>query len=126
MVGEGRGDAMTLKQLSDILETRVLWGDDYLDGDITTVYASDLMSDVLTSTRSGAVLITKLTNPQVVRTAEMAEIAAICFVSGKVVQDETIRLAREKRIPLLSTRLSMYESCGRLYKKELPSGDNFK
>jgi len=117
---------MTLKKLTDILESKVLWGDDYLHEDITMVYASDLMSDVLTSIRSGALLLTKLTNPQVVRTAEMAEITAICFVSGKMVQEETIRLAREKKIPLLSTRFSMFESCGRLYREGLPSGDNFR
>ncbi len=115
---------MTLEELKNILEAEVLWDDDYLNMKIQSAYASDLMSDVLTTIRAGALLLTKLTNPQVVRTAEMAEIIAICFVSGKKPPEETMELARKKRIPLLRSKYSMYESCGRLYVEGLPSGDN--
>jgi len=50
-----------------------------------------------------------------VRTAEMAGIKAIIFVRGKYPPAETIALAQEKRIPLLATRYTLYEACGRLY-----------
>ena len=78
------------------------------------------MSDVLAFTHAGTLLLTGLTNPQVVRTAEMSGIQAIVFVRGKYPPPETIRLAEQKGIPLLASRYTMYETCGRLYQAGLP------
>ena len=77
--------------------------------------AADLMSDVLTYSSPGSLLLTGLTNPQVVRTAEMAGIRAIVFVRGKHPPAATIDLAEETGILLLRTCCTMYEACGRLY-----------
>ena len=117
---------ITLEELKDILDGEILFGGELLSVEIKTVFGSDLMSDVLTFIKPGSLLLTGLTNPQVVRTAEMSDIVLICFVCGKRPQEETINLAREKNIPLLMTDLSMYESCGRLFEKGLPHGDNSK
>ncbi len=84
------------------------------------------MSDVLAFIKADSLLITGLVNPQVVRTAEMVEIAAICFVRGKQPQNETIKLANEKEIPLLATTIPMYEACGRLHKRGLHGYDEIK
>ncbi len=110
---------MTLEELRDILEAEVLWGNDYLCKEIKMASGSDLLSDVLAFTEAGALLLTGLINPQVIRTAEMVDICAICFVRGKKPEKPTIELAKEKNIPLLCTRLPMYESCGRLYRNGL-------
>ena len=83
--------------------------------------ASDLMSDVLAFSRSGAVLLTGLVTIQTIQTAFIAEISAVVFVRGKRPGEDVIALAREKRIPLLATPYSMYEACGLLYRKGLPS-----
>ena len=81
---------------------------------------ADLMSDVLAFTHEGTLLMTGLTNPQVVRTAEMAGITAIVFVRGKVPPPETVTLAEGKGIPLLASKHTMFETCGRLYSAGLP------
>jgi hypothetical protein len=86
-----------------------------LECEITYGFASDLMSDVLCYDMSQGMLVTGLANPQVVRTAEMADARAILMVRGKVPPAETIALAREIGIPILGTRLIMFETCGRLY-----------
>jgi predicted transcriptional regulator len=93
------------------------------DLDIKCGSASDLMSDVLAFTEAGSVLFTGLTNPQSVRTAEMADIKAIVFVRGKLPPKETVELAREKGIPVAATALPMFEVCGRLYDAGLRSCD---
>jgi len=80
-----------------------------------------LMSDVLAFTHAGTLLLTGLTNPQVVRTAEMAGIQAIVFVRGKYPPAETIALAEQENIPLLASHYTMYETCGRLYQAGLAS-----
>ncbi len=111
---------MRLKEVSEILEAEVLVGEESLDLDITMACGADLLSDVLAFTKSESLLLTGLTHSQVIRTAEIAEIKAVCFVRGKRPSDEMIDLAKEKGIPLLYTSLPMYESCGRLYSRDLP------
>lgn len=113
---------ITLEQLKNILDAEILCGEDLLHIEIETVFSSDLMSDVLALVKPASLLLTGLTNPQVVRTAEMSEISSVCFVCGKRPQEETISLAKEKKIPLLITDLSMYESCGLLFDKGLSGG----
>jgi predicted transcriptional regulator len=82
---------------------------------------ADLMSDVLASIQPEAVLLTGLTNPQVVRTAQMADVTAIVFVRGKAPPPETIALASQENIPLISAPFGMFELCGRLHNAGLPS-----
>jgi predicted transcriptional regulator len=110
---------MKLAEVRDILEAEVIWGEEYIDKEIKTACASDLLSDVLAFIKSGSLLLTGLKNIQTVRTADMVDIVAICFVRGKRPDDETLALAKEKGIPLLSTRYLMYESSGRLFKNGL-------
>jgi len=82
---------------------------------------ADLMSDVLASIQPDAVLLTGLCNPQVVRTAQMADVSAIVIVRGKSVPPETIELAEQECIPLISSPYGMFELCGRLYQAGLSS-----
>ena len=117
---------MKLKDIERILEAKVITGAEQKERDIGMACGSDLMSDVLAFTHSGTLLLTGLTNPQVVRTAEMAGIVAIVFVRGKLPPPETVALAEEKGIPLLASVHTMYETCGRLYRTDLPSCGLFK
>ena len=109
---------MKLKDIEKVVDAKQAWAADcpgYGDWDVGMCHASDLMSDVLTFVGPGSLLLTGLTNAQVIRTAEMSDFIAICFVRGKGPQPDTIQLAREKGIPMFSTAMSMYESCGRLF-----------
>ena len=117
---------MTLKDIKRILEAEVLVGDDLLHKDIKMACGSDLMSDVLSFVKSESLLLTGLTNPQVVRTSEMADLTAVCFVRGKKPDQETIKMAESKNIPLLTTPLPMFESCGRLYQEGLPGCSQYE
>ena len=112
---------MRLAEVLSILEGKVISTNVDLSQEVAMACGADLMSDVLAFTHAGTLLMTGLTNPQVIRTAEMAEIAAIVFVRGKLPPPETIALAEEKGIPLLASKYTMYESCGRLYQFGLPS-----
>jgi predicted transcriptional regulator len=117
---------MKLKDIKRILDAQVITGADLMEIDIKMACGSDLMSDVLSFVKSKAILLTGLTNPQVVRTAEMADLRAICFVRGKKPPAETIEIAESKDIPLLMTSLPMFESCGRLHREGLPGCSEYK
>lgn len=112
---------MNLAEVRDILNAIVITNQASLRNSVKSVYCADLMSDVLSFSVSGCLLITGLTNAQVIRTAEMAAIDMIVFIQGKRPALQTIRLAEEKNIPLLVTDLSMFDTCGRLYEKGLRS-----
>ena len=91
------------------------------DLEVGSGFAADLMSDALRYDLSRALLVSGLANPQVVRTAEMADVAAILMVRGKAPPAETLELAEELGIPFLSTDLTMFETCGRLFAGGLPT-----
>jgi predicted transcriptional regulator len=111
---------MRLEEVRQILDAEVVSGSEHLNTEVSMACGADLMSDVLAFIKQDSLLVTGLTNPQVIRTAEMVDVKAICFVRGKRPGEDTIRLAERKSIPLLLTRLPMFEACGRLYSKKLP------
>jgi predicted transcriptional regulator len=110
---------MNLQEVREILEARVLVGSGLEKIEVRMGCGADLMSDVLAFTKTGALLLTGLTNAHVIRTSDMVDIKAICFVRGKLPLEETVRLAEEGGLPLLTTELPMFEACGRLYREGL-------
>jgi len=73
------------------------------------------MSDVLRYSQPGALLVTGLVSIQSVHTADVADLAAILFVANKRPAPAVLELAREKRIVLFITRLTMLDACGVLH-----------
>ena len=112
---------MNLYELTELINGKILAAADHADREIKGCCGADLMSDVLASIQPNALLLTGLCNPQVVRTAEMADITAIVLVRGKMPPRETIDLANQEHIPLVSSPFGMFELCGRLYRAGLPS-----
>lgn len=115
------GSIVTLEEIANLLDAEIISQNVDRKQSVAMACGADLMSDVLTFTHAGTLLLTGLTNPQVIRTADTAGISAIVFVRGKYPPPETISLAEEMNIPLLTSRYTMYECCGRLYKAGLPS-----
>ena len=112
---------MNLSEIKKTLNALSLSKSDALNFDISSTFCADLMSDVLAFSVTNSLLITGLTNTQVIRTAEVADIRAIVFIQNKRPDMETIALADKKKIPLLVTSLSMFDTCGRLYERGLRS-----
>ena len=110
---------MLLSKIKEILNAEVIYGKDMLNINIRYGCGADLMSDVLAFIKEEALLLTGLTNSQLIKTAEIVDIKAICLVRGKNPDNDCIELAKNKKIPLLKTKLPMYEACGRLYKEGL-------
>ncbi len=113
---------MKVRELVEILDGRVVYGEDFLDRDVYTACGSDMMSDVLAFVKEQAVMLTGLVNPQVVRTAEMMDMKCIVFVRGKKPDIAMIDLAQEREIPLIGTELEMFTACGKLYEAGLRGG----
>ena len=106
---------MKLIEVKDTLKCDVVYGHEKLGHEVFVGCGSDLMSDVLAFIKPSALLLTGLTNIQSVRTADIADVRAIVYVRGKTPDSRALELAKEKGIPLLTTKYMMYEACGRLY-----------
>lgn len=113
---------MKIKEIKTLLDADILFGEELLDLDVKSVFSSDMMSDVLAFAEEHAVLITGLCNPQVVRTAELLDIACIIFVLGKMPDANILALAKEKNMVILSTLHYMFTTCGILYENGLLGG----
>ena len=118
---------LTLAQVRDVLGCEVLVDSGALDTtEVEMAGAADMMSDVLAFAAPGGILLTGLRNVQSVITSHVAEVRAIVYVRGKLPDEEAVKLAEQKRIPLLTSKLSMFEACGRLFQKGLRSGSNIE
>ena len=114
---------MKLSEIIEVLDGKLLTGDGFLEKDITTCGASDLMSDILAGLSEGCVMLTGLTTVQAIRTAMVADVAAVVFVRGKTPPAAVVELAEENQLPLISSPYSMFVSCGRLHACELTGLD---
>ena len=110
---------MTVKEIIDILEGTIVYGEEFLDREVHKACGSDMMSDVLAYVKEQAVLLTGLVNPQVIRTAEMMDMHCIVFVRGKEPSEEMLSLAEECEMVVMCTKKRMFEACGKLYMKGL-------
>ncbi|MFZ1036760.1 MAG: DRTGG domain-containing protein [Smithella sp.] len=108
---------MKLRDVKEILDADVIVGDEKLDIEVTTAFGADLMSDVLSFAKAGCLLLTGLTNTQVVRIANVLDMAAIILVRGKKPPAETMSMAKSLQIPILTTKYILFETAGRLYAK---------
>lgn len=107
---------MKLREIISLLQAEVLVGEDSINGiDVDRCYSADLMSDVLGRSYANGILITGITNPQAIRTADIADIQAVCVVRGKRPEPEAVALAKQKALPLFITKMGMFEACGILY-----------
>lgn len=113
---------MTVKDIANILDAKIICCEDSLDRELHTACGADMMSDVLAFVKDQSVLLTGLCNAQVIRTAEMMDMICIVFVRGKLPDDNMINLAVERNIPLLTTTHRMFSACGLLYSNGLHGG----
>ena len=105
---------IALQDVLALLEGELLTPSTSPEAAFGKVFASDLMSDVLAAAEPGSLLLTGLANGHVVSTCAVADLAGIVFVQGKRPPAEVIGEARAKALPLISTKMTMFEACSRM------------
>jgi hypothetical protein len=106
---------MDLIRIADILEAELVQGPAGWEKiNIETVFASDLMSDVLMSDRDDLLLVTSLSAEQSIRSAGIVGSEAVVIANNKTVTEGMVELAKDQGIALFCTRFPKYESCVRL------------
>ncbi len=112
---------MKLKEIIEAIDGSLLNEDADVDIDVTCAFGSDLISDILMCTKEATLLLTGLTNPQIVRLSDMIDLFGIVFVRGKLPPADVIEMAKERNLPLVSTQYTLYRTSGILYNKGLRS-----
>lgn len=112
---------MKLSKIKNLLEAEVVTGEYNPEEDILIGCSSDLMSEILAFGKPGSILLTSLTNIQVINTANVSDIKVVCFVMGKNPDKVMVKSAMLNGVTVLKTRFTTFESCGLLYKNGLKS-----
>jgi hypothetical protein len=112
---------MTLGEIRDILDAAILVGHDRLNIEIKEGGCSDLITEIPIYGKAGIVLLTGLMTHQVISASYGIGAAAVVMVRGKRPSVETVRVAEDLQMPLLTTDYILYEAVGRLYTKGLKS-----
>jgi len=110
---------MKVADIIDITKGTVVCGSQKLDSELTHAFSSDLLSDVLTISKTGILLITGVANLQTIRTAEMAEVACILLVRNKKASPEMVGLASDLGLAIIESPYSMFGSSGLLFQSGL-------
>jgi predicted transcriptional regulator len=112
---------LNLRELQRLLGGELLTPEMNLETECSKIFASDLMSDVLAFMHPGSVLVTGLVNAHAVRTACLADVAAIVYIQGKRPDATVMEEAVRRGLPIMTTRCSMFEACS-LISKRFPEG----
>ena len=113
---------MTIEEVAALVQGEIVCGDSFKNREVAYVFASDLMSDVLTiRDTSNLLLMTGLSNLQSIRTCEMSDISYLLIVRGKEVTEEMKELAEDNDMVVIRTEFSMYKTSGILYNAGLPA-----
>jgi len=85
------------------------------DREVGLPVASDLMSDVLLVDADDILLLTSLASDQAIRTAHIVGAMGVVVHDSKPLPSTMSAVARQLKVPLVSSPLSKYESCVRLH-----------
>jgi len=105
---------IVLKDVLALLQGELLTPSTSPEAAFGKVFASDLMSDVLAAAEPGSLLMTGLANGHVVCTCAVADLAGVVFVQGKRPAPNVVHDAQSRSLPLIATKMTMFEACSRL------------
>ncbi len=78
--------------------------------EVKGAYCCDLLSWVIGRAEDTDALITVMSNPNVIAVAVMADLPCVILSEGVRPDDKTLEKARENEVPVLSSKLTTYET----------------
>ena len=106
---------MKIKDIVKPLGLKVISGEKFLEREVTGGYAGDLLSDVLANSKKGNIWVTLQIHQNIIAVASSKELSGIIIVNRRKPEEETLKKAKEEKIPVMISSLLTYEVAGRLY-----------
>jgi predicted transcriptional regulator len=104
---------MKVQELAERLEltaaTRVF------DKDVTGVYISDMVSDVIANAKAGDLLVTAQAHANVIAAANLVDTCGIVITQGKTLAEDVVKMAEKAEIPVFTTALNRWQVATKLY-----------
>jgi predicted transcriptional regulator len=118
-----RSVAITIGKIAEAVQAEVLVPGKGVSQEVDVCIACDLVSDILLCPDERAFLITGLATIQLVRAADMMDLAGVLFVRGKMPPPDVVAFAEDTGLPVLATDKTMYESCGLIFRLGARAGN---
>lgn len=106
---------MTIQSFLELTGAKLLTESIDTGREITCGYSCDLLSWVMAHGASGMGWVTVQTHMNVIAVATLMDMAAVIVPEGIAVEADVVAKAAEEDIALISSELTAYELCGRMY-----------
>ena len=103
---------MKLKEIIEKLSLNPLTNVE--EREVTGVFISDMLSDVMGNAQSGNLWLTVQSHKNIVSAANLVDISAVIVTNDKQVPDDTVQLANRFHVIILSSPLSNFELAKKL------------
>lgn len=112
---------MLLREVCRRLNLEVVAGRELLDKEVTGGYASDLLSWVMAHAKEGNIWVTIQNHQNVVAVANLLGLSVI-VAEGVEAGQPIIERAEKEGVVMLTSKMPVYEICGRLYELGIKGG----
>lgn len=106
---------MKLSEIARKLELNTVGQFDLETKDITGVYISDMVSDIIANAKAGNLLVTIQIHNNVIAASNLVDLSGILVTQGKQPADDVVKMAEKADIPILSTDLNRWQVLTKLY-----------
>jgi len=104
---------MKLQELAEKLDLkRATKG---FDREVSGVYISDMVSDVIANAKAGNVLVTVQIHNNVIAAANLVDICGIVVTQGKLPTEDVVKMAEKAEITIYTTTLNRWQVATKLY-----------
>ena len=83
--------------------------------DVTGVYISDMVSDMIANAKAGDLLVTVQAHSNVIAAANLVDACAIVITQGKPVAEDVVKMAEKAEISVFTTALNRWQMATKLY-----------
>jgi hypothetical protein len=105
---------MKLSEIQQKMNFKVFTSEIF-DKDVSGIYISDMVSEVMASAQAGNLLITIQTHKNVLAAANLVDVSGIIFINGKEPDQQVIDLANKAKVSLFGTSENGWQLAGKFY-----------
>jgi hypothetical protein len=85
------------------------------DREVSGVYISDMVSDVIANAKAGNLLVTVQIHNNVIAAANLVDICGIVVTQGKLPTEDVVKMAEKAEITIYTTALNRWQVATKLY-----------
>lgn len=107
---------MKVRDIVEVFKLNIISGEEWLDNEFASFYASDILSCVISSAKEGSVWITQQTHKNIMAVAVLKKISAVILVNGVLPEEEVVEISNREEIPILGTSDDTFLISGKFYR----------